>query len=97
MNKVITTTIILAGLLLSACGGDSKTPPPTTTTTNTWVLCDPYVKWNAAVDEWNKLTLERDAKGESYFGVYVNGVYYEDYKDWAKAFGKPTEMTNECL
>lgn len=46
--------------------------------------------WNDAVGEWNKLTEQRDATGAK--TVVVNGQSFEDYKAWAAANGKPTEM-----
>lgn len=51
---------------------------------------DAMTAYNAAVQEWNKLTEARDAAGARQ--VVVDGRSFDSYVDWAKAFGKPTAM-----
>lgn len=48
---------------------------------------DAMTAWNAAVDEWNTLTDQRDAAHAP--AVIVDGRAFGSYGDWAKAFGKP--------
>lgn len=88
--------VMIAGLLVlgigGACGAESNSEPVVQAPQDGYVKA--LAEWNRSVDEWNRLTIERDNAGQS--TVVVNGVEYEDYQSWAKANGKPLSFDEVC-
>lgn len=96
MNLKVSIAAVLLGLVAGVgCGTDSPNTEPAAATVSTMSARDvaynaALEQWNKSVGEWNELTKARDAGGGAQ--VVVDGRPFELYTDWAKAFGKPTEM-----